>query len=123
MIIDIEKTRKYYECIKPDDMCSCDYCHNFYLQVRESYTNISRYMSELGTDIEKPFETSPLEPDEDGIIEYCPCQYVVFGKAPKDFIKRLDDVTISLASSYPDINLTEDYFVLDIYPIKLKWIM
>ena len=60
-------------------------------------------------DIEKPFETSSLEPDEDGIIEYCPCQYVVFGKAPKDFIKRLDDVTISLASSYPDINLTEDY--------------
>ncbi len=33
----------------------------------------------LGVEIEKPLESSPLEPRCDGMMEYRACQYVVLG--------------------------------------------
>ena len=70
MGIDIEQTRQYYTEIKTEDLCDCDYCKNYYLQVKEAYPLVADYLNELGVDIEKPFEISPLEP-VNGMLEYC----------------------------------------------------
>lgn len=87
MGINIEQTRQYYTEIKTEDLCDCDYCKNFYLQVKEAYPLVADYLNALGVDIEKPLETSPLEP-VNGMLEYCVCQYVVFGKTSGELVKK-----------------------------------
>ena len=76
----------------------------------------------LGIDIEKPFETLPLEPDEDGYLEYCICQYVAFGKRSAEYHHRLGDVEFGLSTSHPNTGIDADHFVIDIYPIRLKYL-
>ena len=79
---DIEKTRAYYRDLGPENICSCDYCRNYCARVKAAYPEVARYLDSLGVDIEKPFETSPLEPDENGYLEYCVCQYVARRTSP-----------------------------------------
>ena len=76
---DIEKTRAYYCNLGPENICGCAYCQNYCARVKVAYPEVALYLDSLGVDIEKPFETSPLEPDENGYLEYCVCQYIVFG--------------------------------------------
>ena len=122
MGIDIEQTRQYYTEIKTEDLCDCDYCKNYYLQVKEAYPLVADYLNELGVDIEKPFEISPLEP-VNGMLEYCVCQYVVYGKISGELVKKIGNVELGIATSYPSTNIRREHFVIDIYPIKLNWIM
>lgn len=98
---DIEKTRAYYRNLGPENICSCAYCQNYCVRVMTAYPEVARYLDSLGVDIEKPFETSPLEPDENGYLEYCVCQYVVFGSCPKDFTHRIGDVTFGRSAAIP----------------------
>lgn len=72
-------------------------------------------------DIEKPFELSPLEPDENGYLEYCDCQYIVFGTCSADYFHRIGDVTFGRSNCHSNTNIREEHFVLDFYPIKLKF--
>ena len=82
---------------------------------------MARYLDSLGVDIEKPFETSPLEPDEKGDLEYCVCQYVVLGTCPEDFTHRIGDVSFGRSDCHPDPKVEEEHFVLDLYPIHLPF--
>ena len=36
MAINVEQTKKYYKDIKQEDLCDCNYCKNYYLQVKDS---------------------------------------------------------------------------------------
>ena len=63
MAINVEQTKKYYKDIKQEDLCDCNYCKNYYLQVKDAYPKVAEFLDSIGIDIEKPFETSPLEPD------------------------------------------------------------
>jgi len=81
---------------------------------------IASYLAALGVDIEKPFETSPLEPDGNGILEYCACQYIVFGSCPSTYSHKTGDVEFHAASSYPSTGIEEEHFVLEFSPIFLK---
>lgn len=123
MGIEIEQTRQYYESIKPENLCCCAYCKNYYLQIKESYPLVAGYLDSLGIDIEKPLETSPLEPDENGMIEYCVCQYIALGNATNELVGKIGDVEVGIATSYPATDIQSEHFVIDIYPIKLKWNM
>lgn len=122
MGIDIEKTRQYYESIKSGDMCDCNYCKNYRMQIKGSYPLVADYLTSFGIDIEKPLETSPLEPDGNGMIEYCVCQYVALGEDDNDLARTIGGVDIGIATSYPATNIPSEHFVLDIYSIKLKWV-
>ena len=102
MKVDIEKTRKYYRSIGPEALCDCNYCKNYYAQIKTAYPEIASYLSSIGADIEKPFELSPLEPDENGILEYCACQYILLGSRPDIYSHRIGNVEFRIASSYPD---------------------
>lgn len=123
MKVNIEKTRKYYSSIKPESLCNCNYCKNYYMQIKADYSVIASYLASFGVDIEKPFETSPLEPDENKILEYCCCQYIVFGSCPNTYSHRIGDVEFHVASSYPSTGIEEEHFVLEFYPICLKVIL
>ena len=79
-------------------------------------------MDSFGIDIEKPFETSPLEPDENGLLEYCCCQYIVFGDCEPEYHHRIDNVEFRVAKSYPRTGIEQAHFVLEFFPIKLKYI-
>ena len=123
MNVDIAKTKSYYNSIIETSMCDCAYCRNYRLQVKSAFPKVAEYLYSLGIDIEKPFETSPLEPDENGMLDYCCCQYIVFGTCEPSYYHKIDDVEIRIATSYPDTGLEEEHFVLELYPIRLKFCM
>ena len=79
MNVDMTKTKEYYAAIDNSELCDCSYCRNYRLQIKSAYPEVAEYLASLGVHIQKPFETSPLEPDENGMLEYCGCQYIVFG--------------------------------------------
>ena len=78
-------------------------------------------MDSFGVDIKKPFETMPLEPDENGYLEYCVCQYAVFGSCQEDFTHQIGDVTFGCSDCHPNTKIDEEHFVLDLYPIHLPF--
>ncbi len=121
--MNVKKTQEYYQQLSHDDLCRCVYCQNYIRQIKCEYPAVAAYLQELGVDIEKPFETMPLEPDIDGFIEYIAVQYVVFGER-KGFKKGIIDfVNIDVAEHHPSSKIEESHFIVEIYPIRLKWVM
>ncbi len=119
MDTNIERNKIYYAQLSKDALCDCSYCQNYYTQVKAAYPEVAAYLLSLGIDIEKPFETSPLEP-ENGKLEYCLCQYIAFGSCSDTYRHKIGDVEFSKAASYPSTGITEQHFVLDLAPIILK---
>lgn len=119
--MDVEKTRAFYDGIKRTDLCGCAYCRNYVSEIRASYPALAGYLEQLGIDIEKPFETMPLEPDKAGYIEYICSQYIVCGDTDGFEKTAIDSVEVDLAACHPSTSLKEAHFVIEIYPIRLKW--
>lgn len=121
--LDIRKTKSYYEQISNRDLCGCAYCQNYVREIKATYPEITEYLFSLGIDIEKPFETMPLEPDETGYIAYLSSQYIVYGE-PDDFVKTvIGSVNVNVAGAHPSTQINEAHFVIEIYPVRLKWVM
>lgn len=119
--MDIKQTQKYYGSLTAEDLCSCDYCRNYYKEIKGTYPILADCLQQAGIDIEKPFDTWPLDPDEDGYIEYITVQYVVMGD-PLNFRETdISGVHICLAESHPMTDISDNHFVIEISPIKLKW--
>lgn len=123
MNVDISKTKEYYHSITETSLCDCAYCCNYRLQVKSAFPKVAEYLVSLGIDIEKPFETSPLEPNENRILEYCCCQYVAFGNCEPNYRHRIDNVEFRIATSYPNAGIEQEHFVLELFPIQLKFIL
>ena len=104
MAINVEQTKKYYKDIKQEDLCDCNYCKNYYLQVKDAYPKVAEFLDSIGIDIEKPLETSPLEPDEHGMQEYCICQYIVIGSAPSELSKEIENVNEMIDKRIDSLN-------------------
>lgn len=121
MNVNIDQTRDYYRLLDSESQFDCNYCINYRLQIKTAYPDLAAYLNTLGVDIEKPYETSPLEPDENGFLEYCCCQYIVFGSCPSDYHHQINDVVFRLAASYPGTGIEQEHFVLEFYPIQLRW--
>ena len=119
MNIDIKKTAAYYHTLKADDLCSCNYCRNFRKYIRTTYPETCLWLHSLGIEAEKAMETSPLERDEQGYIEYYGCQYVAFGSCESDFQHQIGNVLFRKACSHPQTGITEPHFVLECFPIRL----
>ncbi len=119
MDANLERNRAYYAQLPFGALCDCAYCRNYYSQVKAAYPEVTAYLQRFGVDIEKPFETSPLEP-ENGYLTYCACQYIVFGSCEEDYCDKIGDVELRKADSYPDTGISESHFVLELAPITLK---
>ena len=66
-------------------------------------------------------KTMPLEPDETGQLEYAGPQYIVCG-TPEGFTEtQIGSVRIEIAASHPSTGVEEPNFVIELYPIRLKW--
>ena len=78
--MDIERTKQFYRELKQSDLCGCAYCRNYVKEAAKAYPTVTAYLQTLGVDIAKPFETMPLELDEDGRMPYIGPQYLVFGE-------------------------------------------
>ena len=122
MNVDLTETKRYYNSIAETSMCDCGYCRSYRLQVKTAYPKVAEYLIAFGIDIEKPFETSPLEPDENGVLEYCCCQYIAFGKCESDYHHRVGDVEFRVATSYPSTGIEQEHFVIELFPIRLKYV-
>ena len=121
--LDIKRTKSYYEEISNHDLCDCAYCQNYVHEIKAAYPEIAEFLFSLGIDIEKPFETMPLEPDETGYIEYISAQYIVCGE-PDDFVKTaIGSVNVDVAGAHPSTQINEAHFDIEIYPVRLKWVM
>ena len=119
--MDIEQTKRYYASLNSEDICSCDYCRNYYKEIKGTYPVLAEYLQKTDIDIEKPFETWPLDPDPDGYIEYVSAQYIVMGRQCDFREADVSGVRITIADSHPVTDIPEDHFVIEISPIKLKW--
>ena len=119
----IEKTKAYYAQISEHDLCSCEYCKNYIREIRAAYPKTAEYLASLGVDIEKPFETMPLDPDKTGYIEYISGQYIVYGE-PDDFVEKvIGNASVNLTDTHPSTGIDEAHFVIEISPVRLKWVL
>lgn len=121
MDVDIIRTQEFYRSITAEDLCDCGYCKNYYRQIKGAYPEVSAYLAALGADIEKPVETSPLEPDDAGMLEYCACQYIISGDCPEDFQHSIGSIKFRVTTSHPRLHLDGAYFVLEFFPVRLPW--
>lgn len=118
--MDLEKTRALYQRTGPHDLCTCDYCKNYVQQIKAAYPKVAEFLNTMGVDIEKPFETMPLEPEK-GYLDYIAAQYIVLGARDDFQRKQIDDVTVEIDDCHPDTAIAEEHFVISISPIRLKW--
>ena len=121
MNVDVSATKDYYNYITDSALCDCSYCRSYRLQIKSAFPKVAEYLDSLGIDIEKPFETSPLEPDENGMLEYCCCQYIAFGNCEPNYHHRIGNVVFRMATSYPKTGIEQEHFVLEFYPINLEF--
>lgn len=121
MNVDVAKTTEYYHSIAELSMCDCAYCRSYRSQVKSAYPEVAEHLNTFGIDIEKPFETSPLTPDEMGILEYCCCQYIAFGKCDPEYHCKVGNVEFRIATSYPSTGIQHPHFLIELFPIKLKY--
>ncbi|MBQ3563401.1 MAG: hypothetical protein IJA21_02190 [Clostridia bacterium] len=73
--VDIEKTIDYY---KTHSLCECDYCENFYVQIKGKFPKLESFLAEFGVDITKPDECISVELDD--TIQYISVDYTACGK-------------------------------------------
>ncbi len=118
-----ETNRAYYDAIQPSDLCGCAYCRNYSHEIARTYPQLQAYLEDMGIDIAKPFETMPLEPDADGWIDYIGAQYIVLGDGQAFQKTCIAGVTVDITTSHPDTNLTEPHIVIELYPLRLRWVM
>lgn len=59
--------------------------------------------------------------EKDGYIEYASVQYIVMGSREGFKESKVRETTITFADSHPTTDIEGDHFVIEIYPIVLKW--
>ncbi len=117
--MDIEKTRRYYDSLTDDDLCDCDSCRNFRMQIRETYPRIAEYLDTLGIDIAKPFETWSIEL-ENGELLYPETMYLILGEPSGSFPVQIDDIDVHLTDSHPYVDMDDPHFVIELSSFRLK---
>lgn len=118
MKIDLVKTREYYNLLSSDLLCDCAYCKLYYLKARKEFSELAVWLERYGVDIEKPFEVMSLEPDENGMLDYIGVQYIVFGVYSNYNSYHIGNFNIRIAYSYPSTEVSEEHFVLEVFPIN-----
>lgn len=120
--VDIEENLNYY---KTHSLCECDYCQNYYSQIKGKFPKLEKFLSEFGVEISNPDEIMSIELNDS--IEYLNVDYTICGKIitmGKYEIDIYDNLFLSVVvtDGYASPNSQKgDYFTLSIYNIKLPW--
>ncbi|MBQ6553548.1 MAG: hypothetical protein IJL83_08060 [Clostridia bacterium] len=92
-----------------------------YKKVKDSYPLFDEQLQGIGVDIEKPFETIPIEYEE-GVVQYTGVQYVVFGDRNIFVPLSTGDVCISVTDNH---HATDDiqaaHFIIEAAPLYLPF--
>lgn len=119
----IEKTKAFYQQLESGELCDCVYCQNYIREIKSAYPEAAEFLSQLGVNIEKPFEVMLPESDEADTVVYPCVQYIIYG-TPDDFTETtIGSVHIGIAGPHPSTAIKEEHFVIEIAPIRLKWVM
>lgn len=112
--MNIRKNKQFYKRL--NDLCDCEYCIFYRSNISKEYENLSQILSDWGIDISKAFEVAIPYLDNNKVI-FPFAQYLVMGKYNEGTLKNITDDKIILAKNYPDPQISEDYFVIELGPI------
>ena len=123
--VDIEKTLEYY---KTHSLCECDYCENFYAQIKGKLSKLESFLSDFGVDISKPDECMSVELDN--TIQYIGVDYTVCGKVVTMGQYEIDihdnqffSLVITDGFASPN-EQTDEYFTISINNVfELPWVL
>ncbi|MCH5299349.1 MAG: hypothetical protein J1E96_06265 [Ruminococcus sp.] len=122
--VDIEKTKEYY---KTHSLCECEYCRNYYAQIKGKFPKLDTFLSEFGIDVSRPDEICSVEMDNH--IDYFNVDYTVCGKIIEmgEFeIDIYDNLFLSviITNEFASPNeQTGEYFTISVMQIKLPWVL
>ena len=123
--VDIEKTIEYS---KTHLLCECDFCENYYAQIKGKFPKLESFLADFGVDITKPDECMSVE--SDNTIQYIGIDYTVCGKVVtmrKYEIDIQDDPFFSLVitEGFASPNeQTGEYFTISVNNIfELPWVL
>ena len=114
--VDVNKTKEYYQT---HTLCDCDYCRNYYKQIKGKFPQLEAFLSQFGVDISKPDEISTSY-EMDDCIHYIMIDYTVSGK-----VENIGQSEINISDSLPfTLRITDgfsspneqtsDYFTISI---------
>lgn len=115
MNIDCKKNRKFYNSYT--DLCDCDMCKFYYKNIKKYYPNLAKYLYERNIDIQKPLEIGYPYLDDKGNLDYPLVQYIVIGDCKNDFLLSFDDILVTKGKLYPEVDIDESYFIMDIFNV------
>lgn len=122
--VDIEKTIEYY---KTHSLCECDYCQNFYSQIKGKFSKLEFFLSDFGIDVSKPDEISSVE--NDNVIQYISVDYTVSGRVLNMGQYEIDiqdaqflSLVITDGFACPN-EQTSEYFTISVNNIELPWVL
>lgn len=122
--VDIEKTIHYYQ---NRSLCECEFCKNYYAQIKGKFPELEAFLSEFGVDITRPDETFPVE--ENGTVDYISVDYTVCGKIKVMGQYELDIyderfLSIVVTDGFVSPNGQKgEYFTLTVFNIELPWVL
>ena len=121
---DIEKTKRYYET---HSLCSCTYCRNYYVQVKNEFPGLTAFLSEFGVDASRPDEIMSVETEDR--IDYIQVDYTVcgsieaMGQGELDLQDRLP-VRMVITDGFVSPNeQTGKYFTISVMNVALPWVL
>jgi len=122
MNFNVDKNLDYYKYINQADKCDCNTCKNYYAKIKGCYPDLDQYLSEMGVNIEKPFEAVALSDDKDknGMMEYF-AWYIVKGECGIDYEIKINNIKITKAVEYPNPQLNDQYFALEVSNLFLPY--
>lgn len=129
---DKQATKQYYEEL--NDLCQCDMCRNFYLNVDKIPVDLRIFLEQFGIDVAKPIEQWSLTANKENRRVDNTIYYAVNGYAtsPDEDEIEIGAVTVFVESPKPDdvvkcpeytpnTEIPEPYFILIISNLWLPW--
>ena len=123
--VDVEVTREYYRTLS---LCECSGCRNFYAQAEERLPALTRFLSDMGVDINRPDELADYAADKER--HYSCLAYTVVGTIARHGKKKIKlndnscDLKITIDNSYiPNEHKTDNYFTVTVYGVHLPWVL
>lgn len=122
--VDIDKTITYYQS---HTLCDCDYCENFYPQIKEKLPKLAAFLSHFGVDISKPDEIMSMESEDEILyisVDYTVCGNVISMGEYEIDLQDQQFLSLVITDGFVSPNeQTTEYFTISVCNIALPWVL
>ena len=122
--VDIDKTITYYQS---HTLCDCDYCKNFYPQIKETLPKLAEFLSRFGVDVSKPDEIMSMESEDEILyinVDYTVCGNVISMGEYEIDIQDRQFLSLVITDGFVSPNQqTAEYFTISVFNIALPWVL